>query len=226
MTAGVPRRTSGALVALVAWLAATNVARSLVVPDGVHLAWNLMIGAGAALIGWWAAMGWDELGLARADLGAGLRWGLGALAVISVPLVAARLLPAGDEWFADGRADLGVGGMLVRALVVIPVGTVLVEELAFRGVLHGLLRRRLDVRPALLVGAALFGLWHLTPTLTGALDAGDPALGVTVGTVAATTVAGIGFGWLRVRSGSLLAPILAHIATNSVAFALAWTAVR
>lgn len=226
MTAGVPRRTSGALVALVAWLAATNVARSLVVPDGVHLAWNLMIGAGAALIGWWAAMGWDELGLARADLGAGLRWGLGALAVISVPLVAARLLPAGEEWFADGRADLGVGGMLVRALVVIPVGTVLVEELAFRGVLHGLLRRRLDVRPALLVGAALFGLWHLTPTLTGALDAGDPALGVTVGTVAATTVAGIGFGWLRVRSGSLLAPILAHIATNSVAFALAWTAVR
>ena len=82
------------------------------------------------------------------------------------------------------------------------------------------------MRPALLVGAALFGLWHLTPTLTGALDAGDPALGVTVGTVAATTVAGIGFGWLRVRSGSLLAPILAHIATNSVAFALAWTAVR
>lgn len=220
------RRTTGPLVALVAWLAATNVARSLVVPDEVHLGWNLMIGGGAALIAWWAAMGWHEVGLGRHELGAGLRWGLGALAAISVPLLAARVLPAGDEWFADGRADLGVGGMLLRALVIIPVGTVLVEELAFRGVLHGLLRRRLAVRPAVLVGAGLFGLWHLTPTLTGALDAGDPALAVTVGTVAATTVAGVGFGWLRVRSDSLLAPMLAHVATNSVAFVLAWTAVR
>ena len=39
---------------------------------------------------------------------------------------------------------------------------------------------------------------------------------------AAHVVAGVGFGWLRVKSGSLLAPVLAHIATNSLTFAIAW----
>jgi uncharacterized protein len=35
-------------------------------------------------------------------------------------------------------------------------------------------------------------------------------------------VAGVGFCWLRLRSGSLLAPALAHLATNVVALTLAW----
>ena len=39
-----------------------------------------------------------------------------------------------------------------------------------------------------------------------------------VGTIAVTTVAGVLFAWLRLRSGSLVAPILAHIATNSFAY--------
>jgi membrane protease YdiL (CAAX protease family) len=43
-----------------------------------------------------------------------------------------------------------------------------------------------------------------------------------VGTVIATTAAGAAFGWLRYGSKSLVAPIAAHIATNSVAFATAW----
>jgi membrane protease YdiL (CAAX protease family) len=42
---------------------------------------------------------------------------------------------------------------------------------------------------------------------------------VTVlGTIAATTAAGIVFALLRLRSGSLLAPVLAHVATNSFAY--------
>jgi membrane protease YdiL (CAAX protease family) len=40
--------------------------------------------------------------------------------------------------------------------------------------------------------------------------------------VALTFAAGLAFGWLRLRSQSLLAPMLAHIATNSVAFVVAW----
>jgi membrane protease YdiL (CAAX protease family) len=50
----------------------------------------------------------------------------------------------------------------------------------------------------------------------------EMAWGAVVGTVAATTTAGVAFAWLRLRSGSLLAPILAHIATNSLAFSVAW----
>lgn len=217
-----PRR---AAVAVVAWLAATNVARSLVVPDGWHLGWNLGIGAGAVAIGRAAGLDARALGLGREEAGAGLRWGAGAFAAISAPIVVARFVPAADGLWADGRVDVGLGEMLVRALLVIPVGTVLVEELAFRGVLHGLLLRIGGTRLAYGAGAALFGVWHLVPTLTGALDAGDAAAPITVATVAATTVAGIGFIWLRERSGSVLAPMLAHTATNSVAFAVAWSAV-
>jgi membrane protease YdiL (CAAX protease family) len=47
---------------------------------------------------------------------------------------------------------------------------------------------------------------------------------VIAATVVVTTAAGVGLAWLRVRSDSLLAPMLAHLATNSVTFALAWVA--
>ena len=37
------------------------------------------------------------------------------------------------------------------------------EEIAFRGVLQGALRRVLDEPVASAVGAAVFGLWHIRP---------------------------------------------------------------
>jgi membrane protease YdiL (CAAX protease family) len=42
--------------------------------------------------------------------------------------------------------------------------------------------------------------------------------GVVAGTVAATTAAGVGFSLLRLRSGSVLAPVIVHAAINSSAF--------
>ena len=42
----------------------------------------------------------------------------------------------------------------------------------------------------------------------------------------ATTVAGVGFAWRRIRSGSLVAPIMAHVATNSVSLVAAWMVVH
>ena len=38
------------------------------------------------------------------------------------------------------------------------------------------------------------------------------------GTVSLTTAAGLAFVWLRLRSNSLVAPALAHVATNSLAY--------
>ena len=51
------------------------------------------------------------------------------------------------------------------------------------------------------------------------------AIGVVVGTLAVTTVAGAAFGWLRLRSGSVIAPMMAHLATNSFAYVAATTTV-
>ena len=42
------------------------------------------------------------------------------------------------------------------------------------------------------------------------------------GAVVVTFVAGLVFGWLRLRSRSLVAPVLAHVATNGLALVAAW----
>ena len=151
-------------------------------------------------------------------------------AIVLVAMVAATVVsvvvPAAADVFDDDRAAVGFGEILLRALVVIPIGTVLVEELVFRGVLHGLLRRVMSSRSALIVGSALFAAWHLFPASRGSSDnAVADAAGLPVllgGTFLATFVAGVVFVWLRDRSDSLVAPVIAHIGTNSIPLVVAW----
>ena len=88
-----------------------------------------------------------------------------------------------------------------------------------------MMRSRLSVVPAVLATSVLFGLWHLDPILTGAGSLPSRST-VALGTFVATTIAGVGFAWLRIRSGSLVAPIMAHIATNSVSLVVAWVVVH
>jgi membrane protease YdiL (CAAX protease family) len=110
------------------------------------------------------------------------------------------------------------------AFVTIPLSTVIFEEVAFRGVLWGLVAA--DHGPAWATGvsAALFGVWHVLPALdlvrtNQTLGRGAPArrtLWTVLGIVAFTTLAGLVFGELRHRTGSLLAPTLLHWATNGL----------
>ena len=81
----------------------------------------------------------------------------------------------------------------------------------------------------------LFGLWHISPTLgtlteneqlDDATESTGGAILLVAGTVLATFVAGVLFSWLRMRSRSLLAPVIAHLATNGVALVVAWFVVR
>jgi membrane protease YdiL (CAAX protease family) len=215
-------RTTVALGAVVAVLVVANVARSAVVPGSIHLAFNLATAAAVTAIGVWAHLSRVELGLDRASFGAGLRLGLAVFGVVLAAIVAAALVPALRDLFDDDRARVDAATMAVRVLVVIPIGTVLVEELIFRGVLHGLLTRLTTATGALVLGAVLFGLWHVFPAWRAADGTTLDRLGVAVGTLVATTAAGVGFVWLRTRSGSLVAPALAHLATNSLAYAAAW----
>jgi uncharacterized protein len=100
------------------------------------------------------------------------------------------------------------------------------EEAAFRGVLWGLIAHDHGPVWATSVSSVLFGLWHVLPAsdlarTNTALQAGRRSgrrrITLTVlGTVAFTTVAGIVFAELRRASGSLLAPIGLHWATNGL----------
>jgi membrane protease YdiL (CAAX protease family) len=203
------------LALLTGGLTAAIIARSTVIPSEWHFAFNLAIAGFSLGVARLAGMSAEELGCARRHAGAGLR--LGGLAFLAVTLAVASTAPLG--LLDDDRTTIGVGEMLLRVLVVIPIGTVLVEELAFRGTLYALLERATTPTRSMIVGSVLFGLWHAPPIL-------DDGAVVVVGTVLATTVAGAAFIWLRRRSGSLLAPILAHIGTNSATFALSWAASR
>ena len=179
-----------------------------------------------------SGLSWAELGLARRRLAAGARWGGSCAAVVAAGYATALALPDVRPLLADGRAaGLGSGELAGQVLVRIPLGTVLWEEVAFRGVLLAALSRLLPRTGAVGLSAAVFGLWHVRPTL-GALAANDLADGplARTGAVAlaclGTAAAGVVFAGLRERSGSLLAPALLHGATNSLGLLTAAAAHR
>ena len=97
----------------------------------------------------------------------------------------------------------------------IPLGTVWGEEAAFRAAMAAVAARVYGTSGGRLLQAAAFGLSHIAD----ARATGEPVLP----TVLATGGAGWVFGWLAERSGSLTAPMLAHLAINEAAAAAALT---
>lgn len=191
--------------------------------------WTIAIGlaltATLALIARLARLGPADLGLRWASVPAGLGWGGGFAAVAAAAYGVALLLPFARE--AVGSSGGGSwSAVLWTMLVVIPLGTVIPEELAFRGVLWGLLRRRSGPRLATLASSALFGVWHVLPALGG--GAANAAVSDTVGggplgllfrvglTVLFTAFAGVVLCALRSRSDSLIAPVVAHWSVNAL----------
>jgi uncharacterized protein len=142
----------------------------------------------------------------------------------AAPVVAgfglAAVIPGGRRLLDDQRiAGLDRRQLAYQVLLRIPVGTVAWEEIAFRGVLQGALRRVLAEPLATAVGCAVFGVWHIRPTVEAlavnrlAAERGARVLAVT-GVVGGMAVAGAVLSLLRERSGSLAAPILLHLAAN------------
>jgi uncharacterized protein len=228
-------RTRRAVVGAVAVLTVGMGLRSTVVPGHVHLWFNLGLVLCLLLLARSVSLTRSELGLDARELGRGLRWGGVVFGLITLVVGVAALLPATAGFFEDDRAEVGTSSFVLRAVFVIPVGTVLLEELAFRGVLLGLALRLTSTTRAVVSTSVLFGLWHV---LTAWSSSGSNAalgevaastggrLATVAGTVVATTLAGLAFTWLRLASRSLVAPMLAHVATNSVTFTAAWLLAR
>jgi uncharacterized protein len=216
--------------AVVVALAAINV-----VDHQLHPPWWVRGLEGAALLAWarFEGLSWAQLGLSRDRLGAGCRWALGAMAVVAGVYVVGVLLPLARPAFQDDRYDLPLPDVLRTALLVIPLGTVLLEEVAFRSVLWGALSRHCSPWQVLVTTSVLFGFWHVIPALRDAASGrgvsdtvGGGGVAVVVGTVALTTVGGLVFGELRRRSGSVLASAGAHWATNALGVLFAQAAWR
>lgn len=217
----------------VAVLVVFNVARGLGLLGPPRYEWipvSLLTGA-LILIAWAAGATRADLGLGLADRRAGLRYGAAAAGIVLLALVLAAAIPATNGFLHDSRAQISGGRLLYELAVPILLLTALPEEFAFRGVLLGSALRLWGPWRASLITSALFGLWHIAPTLHTMSDnaavagASASVAGqglVVLGSVAVTFLAGLVFCWLRLRSRSLIAPVMAHVATNGLALTVAW----
>jgi membrane protease YdiL (CAAX protease family) len=172
----------------------------------------------------WAGLDLDGIGVSAS----GIDTGLVVVAVVAVLLLVAGLLPATRRLFADRRmAGVGPLGTVYRAAVRIPLGTVLVEEVAFRGVLFVLVGGVAGTGWAVVLTSALFGLWHVVP-VRATLRTNDlaPATAVVGGAVVALGLVGAGLCWLRLLTGGLAAPAIAHASASAGATVVAFFVVR
>ncbi|GAA4096538.1 CPBP family intramembrane glutamic endopeptidase [Nonomuraea soli] len=180
-----------------------------------------------------SGLSWQEMGFEHGRRGA-VAGGTLAFAVAAV-YTAGISIPRTRELFRDERAlSLSRSRAFEEALLQVPVGTVLLEEVGFRGALYGMLRRTHGTAAATAVSSGLFGLWHILPAIDmaranpalGALTAGEEGPGradvarVVAGSVVSTAAAGVFFCELR-RRGGLLTPSLLHVATNSLGYLFA-----
>ncbi len=213
-------------------LAALSLMNNVVAP-GLYLLW-----ACAGIVGLVLLARSD--GLSRRD------WGFGPVprraavaaagfaAVIALGVLVGTQLPGIAEAYRDERVVGMTGGQVAfAALVRVPVGTALLEEIAFRGVLLAMLARRYGLARGVVGSSAAFGVWHLLPAL--GLAAGNPALGAVlgpgavvsamVGILAAGSV-GAFLCLLRIRYDHLVVPLAVHATANGLAYLLAWLVLR
>ena len=220
-----PRWQSAVAIGLlVLALAGFNFAVHLLPPGTV---WLSLIAAPALLaFGRFNGLSWAQMGLGRHRLRSGGIWGLGAVGIIGAVYLVGILLPATRPAFLDGRYHLAENRALITAFLIIPIGTILLEEVAFRSVLWGMLHRHMRAWKVLIASSVLFGFWHVLPALSDA-HRGEIAgvhahhgpwttLLIVGGTVAFTAVGGLVAGELRRRSGSILASVGMHWATNGL----------
>jgi uncharacterized protein len=208
-------------IALLAWSFFAN----LGLGETLYVRRNLTLTVVLLLLARAVGLSATEVGFGRPQLARGLRWGAGAALLVATVLGIGLLLQDHVEAVAlllsDQRAVTPPGGVLYQATLRIPLGTAVFEEVAFRGVLLAILVRTMRTASAMAVSSVVFGFWHVAPTMValqinGVVVTSPAGIGAIAGAVLVTTVAGMMFCWLRERAGSLVAPILAHWATNSL----------
>lgn len=206
---------AGALLSTSAWL-----------PGG---SWSFVV-AGLALgvvsvaFAKWMALGASDIGLRGDHLRGGL---LGATFGTVAALVAVAMLRGVVPLLTGRPIDYsplttvtGIG-LAQHVAFFLPLGDVVPEEVAFRGVLLGALRRAYRPLAALVASGAVFALWHVV-VVYQTLDlttVGWPSpwfVPSLVGALLAVLAGGVVFAWLRSYTRSLATTVAAHWLFNAV----------
>ena len=102
-------------------------------------------------------------------------------------------LPGGTSWDSSPVA-------LILTFISICILTPISEELLFRGYILDALNRLHGKWPAIIISSIIFGMVHFDPFTMGM-----------------ATIGGVIYGWIRVRTGSLVPGIVAHAMWNTMA---------
>lgn len=155
----------------------------------------------------------------------GMLYGLISSAILVLLLYIGSRFQVIRTRFKDDRTVLlSRSQAFKKATLEIPLGTVITEEVIFRGLLFALIVQIGTEWSAVLISSLLFGLWHVIDAII--FSRNNDSLGgkgqTIIATIGFTTLAGVAFAILRLVSGSLLAPILLHISANSGGLLVSW----
>jgi hypothetical protein len=104
----------------------------------------------------------------------------------------------GTDW---GSSSIDIAFLFLSVAIVTPIA----EELFFRGYLLDAINRKHGDWTAIIWSSILFGLVHIDPF-----------------TIGSAFIGGIIYGWLRMRTGSLLPAIACHMVWNMLALILTY----
>ena len=198
-----------------------NVAGVATGPNVVTVSWAAVAqSAGTVLIvivgSRWCRLTLAEVGIGRTNLlrssliGAGIGLGLAAVVLVALKVGAELGTPITYQPLR-GAAILAI---VTHALLGLPLLTAIPEELAFRGLMLGLLVRKLTPLRATLVTSATFVAWHVVvqvQTLAVTNFTGPwqivPAMGLAF---AGLFAGGVIFALLRLRTRNLAGAVVAH----------------
>jgi membrane protease YdiL (CAAX protease family) len=121
----------------------------------------------------------------------------------------ARLLLGAPSVFGDAAPEPRSAGLWLQTLLLLVAIEPLIEEWFFRGVLQQGSRERLGATGAMVWCALLFAVYAAFGRATSGADA--------AAIIAQSFALGMAFGYVRVATGSLLAPILLHASINATA---------
>ena len=236
-----PQQVSGLafwpVAVVVVALVVLNVVNNRLAPQTHYLLWSFGGSVGLLALGLLDGNTWTDMGLGWEYMLPGLIWAAICIgSVTGVYLVGSAFKRTRTAFHDERMSDLSGSRMVFQALVEVPFGTVLLEEIAFRAVLFSMLVRRYGLVWGIVISSILFGLWHVLPSI--GTHEQNPALGSVVGgglrgnilavalSVLTTTIAGVLFAGLRLVSGSVLAPMGLHWATNGLGYAFSWLLIR
>ena len=191
----------GARASAVPVLAAALVAHPVVMLLALHLGLRR------------AGSGWRDVGLRRPTARMlHLLWQIPSIFVLLLVVQGAAVALTGAPASQGDAIDTMFGGtstvQIVAAFVGVALLTPLWEEVVFRGLVHGGMRRRLGPLPASLISAAIFAACHGVPILLPYM-----------------LLLGLSLAYLREFHRTLWAPVCMHVVLNTAATAVTLAAV-